>query len=83
MMYDTVLGGIGTGANRAVVYTGGDGTNIGYNNVPSQSDVANVSRFFRCTKGRRFLPARSPLGEFFRSTFPLKYPRNLISYSTS
>lgn len=44
MMYPSVAGGIRTGATRAVVYTRRDGTNIGYNAVPSQGDIDNVSR---------------------------------------
>lgn len=45
MMYPSIAGGIGAGANREVVYTRRDGTTIGYNSSPSQGDVANVSIF--------------------------------------
>lgn len=43
MMYPSIAGGVVQGGTRAVVYTRGDGTQIPFNNVPSQGDVDIVS----------------------------------------
>jgi hypothetical protein len=43
MMYPSNAGGIGTGKDRAIVYTLQNGDTIGYNTQPSQIDIDTVS----------------------------------------